>query len=116
MESVTSGNTKSCGCIMEEKIKNKKSEYIKTPNTKCSLCGKEFYASPSRKTRQKLIFCSVDCKYEYYRKFPLENPNAKHFTSESKFFGAKFTRWKMQARRRKIPFDETMTYETLLEL
>ena len=43
-------------------------------------------------------------------------PTYRNRTDEQKFFDEKFTRWKMSARKRGIPFDETLTSKDLIEL
>lgn len=118
MSQLRMGHTKSCGCIMAEKKKNKKKEYdsSRTPNCYCSNCGKHFYAQPYRIKHQRYICCSKECKREYLHRHPHLCSTFKHDTVESKFFGSKFTRWKMSARKRGISFDDSMDYTVLLDL
>lgn len=112
-QSLISGNTRSCGCLNDEVRHQKKT---KTNNHSCPNCKKECYIKPSRLRRNSLVFCCMECRTEYYKKHKELIPTYKERTEEQKFFDEKFTRWKMSARKRGIPFDESLTSKDLIDL
>lgn len=111
--SLIQGNTRSCGCLNNEVRMNKRN---KPNNHICPNCKKGCYIKPSRLQRNSLVFCCMECRTEYYNKHKKLIPKYKLRTDEQKFFDEKFTRWKMSARKRKIPFDEKLTSKDLFEL
>lgn len=110
--SLITGMTKSCGCLV------KNPEYKREPATthECPNCKVLFKIKPNRLKRQKISCCSIGCKVEYFNNNKELNVHYKNRNNIEKFFDEKYTRMKMGARKRKIPFSEDISGKFLYEL
>lgn len=54
----------------------------RNPNSKCSVCGKEFYARPYRKQQSNRLFCSNSCQGKGYKGAGNPSYNSKIVTCE----------------------------------
>ena len=110
--SLLQGNTRSCGCLNDESRHKKRTQ----DNCVCPTCGTSFRVKPSRLKKSGIIFCSQKCRTEYLHEHKEMIPTYKNFTPIESFFHAKYTRWKMSARKRNIPFSEDLTPDDLISL
>jgi hypothetical protein len=110
--SLISNVTKSCGCL----VKNPENKGEKVINHECPNCGSLFKVKPSRLKRTKTVCCSMVCKVELFNNNKELNPHYKNRNEIEKFFDEKYTRIKMGARKRKIPFSEQINGEFLYNL
>lgn len=84
----------------------------KMPNVECVVCGKNFYAKPSRLERVKHgLSCSVKCKNEFFKGFYSGKNNPNYKSSSLKpleiFFRDKHNKLQHTAKQRGISYDLT---------
>ena len=85
-------------------------------NLKCPNCEKEFKVKKFRFENSKIICCSMSCRTQLYKNFPLNNPFFKNRNFEEKFFDEKMTRLKTNAKQRKVSIDKNIKGKDLYEL
>lgn len=113
IHSLTTGNTKSCGCLSRY-VRHKKKKPVS--NYKCDYCGCDIYVTPYRLKSSKKHFCKRKCQGEYYRAHPDETANYKERSETERFFAAKILRLRASARKRNIPFSDRLCFENLVDL
>ena len=113
IHSLTSGNTRSCGCLAKYIRQNKKKP---DNNAKCDYCGKEIHVIPYRMKTSKHHFCKRTCQGAYYRAHPNETAGYKERSDVERFFAIKIVRLRVSARKRGIPFSDELKFEHLVDL
>lgn len=113
IHSLTSGNTKSCGCLSQY-VRRKKKKPVS--NYKCDYCGCDIYVIPYRLKTAKKHFCKRSCQGAYYREHPNETAGYKERSDVERFFAAKIVRLHVSARKRGIPFSNELRFENLVDL
>ncbi|MFV0149765.1 hypothetical protein OBJ95_06025 [Empedobacter falsenii] len=109
--SLITGNSKSCGCLVKEpRVVEKK------PNHFCPCCNKKIYIKPSRLIKNKLVFCNMSCRTNYYNMNKNLIPTYKNRNDLQKFFDEKCTRLKMSARKRNIFFSNDLNGGVLFKI
>ncbi len=71
INSLTSGNSKSCGiCVNSGENNNNFSKKVKV---NCGFCGKKLEKIPSVAKKYKMFFCNQKCRSEYIRSQPKQS-------------------------------------------